>query len=84
MMDIEDMGKRLKSQFPDADIQIHDLTGGGDHLIVEIATIAFQGLSRIKQHKSVMAVFDEELKSGKLHALSIKSKVKEAEAAINE
>lgn len=78
MMDIEEMGHRLKAEFPDAEIKLQDLTGGGDHIVVEIATVAFAGLSRLKQHKAVMAVFDEELKSGKLHALSIKSKVKEA------
>ena len=76
MMDLKNMEERLKKRFPDADIRLGDMTGGGDHIQLEITSSAFDGMPRIRQHQAVMAVFDEELKSGKLHALSIQSKSK--------
>ena len=64
---------KLKSAFPGADILVADLTGNGSNFEVRIIAPQFQDLSRVKQHQAVMKVFDPELKSGELHALSIKS-----------
>lgn len=74
MMNLDEMKERLIGRFPDAQVKLADMTGGGDHIILEIACAEFSGMPRIRQHQAVMAVFDEELKSGKLHALSIQSK----------
>jgi stress-induced morphogen len=73
-MDQETLKNRLLTAFPDASIEVHDLTGGQDHWEVAVESSAFQGLSRIQQHQKVMAVFAEELKTGEVHALSIKTK----------
>ena len=51
-----------------------DLTGTHDHYQVYVESKAFQGMTRINCHKHVMAVFSEELASGEVHALSIKTK----------
>ncbi|MCX7979151.1 MAG: BolA/IbaG family iron-sulfur metabolism protein [Bdellovibrionaceae bacterium] len=67
--------ERLKQHFPDAHIQVFDLTGGGDHWEVKIASSRFKGLTRIRQHQLVMEAFANELKDGSLHALSIKTEV---------
>lgn len=67
------MQERLLVAFPDAQVIVQDLTGTQDHWEVRIASSAFAGQSRIQQHKHVMAVFDEELKSGEVHALTIKT-----------
>ena len=64
---------RLKSAFPDGHILVMDLTGGGDHWEVRVSSSRFNGLSRIQRHQEVMKLFDAELKSGELHALSIKT-----------
>lgn len=76
-MQTTEMEQRLKEAFPDAEIDIVDMTGAGSNMAVRISTSAFQGLNRVKQHQAVMAVFQEELKSGELHALTIQSSVKE-------
>ncbi|HEX4925487.1 MAG TPA: BolA family protein, partial [Bdellovibrionales bacterium] len=47
--------------------------GTEDHYQVTVETASFQGLTRIQQHKAVMAIFDAELKSGEIHALTIKT-----------
>lgn len=79
-MKIEQMKQRLVAAYPDAnsdsEIRVHDLTGTSDHWEVEVKSTAFNGLSRIEQHQHVMKVFAPELKTGEVHALSIKTTIK--------
>lgn len=70
------MKLRLEQKYPDADVVVIDLTGTADHWEVRVASSQFAGLSRIKQHQEVMAAFSDELKTGEVHALSIKTVVK--------
>ena len=70
------MKQRLMTAFPDASIEVTDLTGGQDHWEVFVESQAFTGLSRIQQHQKVMGLFGPELKTGEVHALSIKTKIK--------
>ena len=72
-MTIEDMENRLKNSLPDCEVAILDLTGGGNHFEVRISSEQINALSRIEQHRYIMKVFDEELKSGEIHALTIKA-----------
>ncbi len=76
-MNVETLKKRLSEVYPDGTVEVFDLTGGGDHYEVSVESKAFQGMSRIQQHQAVMAVFNAELKTGEVHALSIKTKIKE-------
>lgn len=57
---------------PGADVQVEDLTGGGDHFRAEIVSDRFGGLTRIDQHKLVYDVFGSEI-GGAIHALSLKT-----------
>lgn len=79
-MKIEEMKQRLIQFYPDADagkdIQVFDLTGTSDHWEVSVASSAFKGLSRVEQHQHVMKAFAAELKTGEVHALSIKTSIK--------
>lgn len=79
-MKIAEMKQRLIEFYPDADIeadiQVQDLTGTSDHWEVAVKSSAFKGLSRIEQHQHVMKVFAPELKTGEVHALSIKTIIK--------
>lgn len=72
-MTIEQVENRLKEAFPGADILVSDMTGGGSNFEVRIIAPQFESLNRVKQHQAVMGVFDPELKSGELHALSLKT-----------
>lgn len=72
----EQMKQRLIENYPDGAVEVFDLTGTQDHYEVFVESTAFQGLSRIQQHQHVMACFGPELKSGEVHALSIKTKLK--------
>lgn len=72
----EEMLKRLQLNFPESEIQVYDLTGTSDHWEVHVTSPLFAGQPRIQQHKMVMQVFDAELKTGEVHALTMKTKEK--------
>lgn len=61
---------KLRSAFPDAQVQLEDLTGTQDHWKAEIVTSAFEGKTLMQRHRMVMAVFAEEMK-GPIHALTL-------------
>ncbi len=79
-MKIEEMKQRLIQAYPDAnadtEIEVTDLTGTADHWEVAVKSSAIKGLSRIEQHQHVMKAFAAELKTGEVHALSIKTNIK--------
>ncbi len=65
------MKSRINAAFPDAAVQVQDLTGTQDHYEVEVVCPTFATLSRIQRHRSVYAIFSDVL-GGDLHALSLK------------
>lgn len=65
---------KLQEFYSDGKVDVTDLTGTEDHYSVYIESVKFGGLSRIQQHKQVMSVFDAELKTGEVHALTIRTK----------
>ena len=67
----------IQRTIPDAQVQVEDLTGGGDHLQVSVISAAFEGLSRIKQHQLVYAALQQELASEAIHALALNTAVPE-------
>ncbi len=72
----QEVKARLEQAYPDGQVDVVDLTGTHDHYQVMIESKAFEGLSRIQQQRHVMAVFDAELKTGEVHALTIKTLIK--------
>lgn len=69
----EQLKIRIEQTYGDAVVDVVDLTGTEDHYQVTVETASFKGLTRIQQHKAVMSIFDAELKSGEIHALTIKT-----------
>lgn len=67
---------RLKTAYNDSNISVVDLTGAQSYYEVNVACATFEEMSRVQQHQHVMALFQEELKTGEVHALSVKTKVK--------
>ena len=72
-MSPEQIKARLTETYPDAEVQVWDLTGTQNHYQVYIKSEKFVPLSRIQRHQHVMAAFDAELHSGEVHALTIKT-----------
>jgi len=72
----EQMKQRLEEHYPASTVEVYDLTGTQDHWEVFVESSTFAGMSRIQQHQHVMSCFGPELKTGEVHALSIKTKLK--------
>ena len=71
-MAADDIARLIKERFPDADIQIEDLAGDGDHYAASIVSEAFRGKSRIQQHQMVYDALQGNM-GGVLHALALKT-----------
>lgn len=71
MLHEQDIHQRLLEDFPNSQIEVHDLTGGGDHWDVRIASAVFKGKSMVEQHqlvyKSLGAWMRKEIHALKLH-----------------
>lgn len=63
--------ERLKKAFPDARMALRDTTGSNDHWELEIASHAFTGLPRIKQHQAIYKPLRDLIDSNQIHALKI-------------
>ncbi len=63
--------QRLKQAFPDARMELRDTTGSNDHWELEIASDAFSGLSRVKQHQAIYKPLRDLIDSNQIHALKI-------------
>ncbi len=67
-----EMEEQLRQAYPSAQVAVIDLTGTENHYEVRISTPQLNTMNRIAQHQAIMSVFDKELKSGEIHALTIK------------
>ncbi len=72
MPSAEDIKERIEQSIPGALADVEDYTGGGDHFRATVTAAAFEGCSRIEQHRLVYEVFGEEI-GGSIHALSLKT-----------
>jgi stress-induced morphogen len=61
---------RILATFPDARVDVTDLTGTQDHFQAVVVASAFDGKSRIEQHKLVYSALGE-LMNGAIHALAL-------------
>lgn len=68
----DDIKQRIEGAIPGAHAEVEDWTGGGDHFRATIVADAFEGLTRIQQHRLVYDVFGDEI-GGPIHALSLKT-----------
>ncbi len=71
-MSSEALRQHLIAAFPDAEIEIEDLAGDGDHYRARIVSTAFAGLSRVRQHQRVYAALGGRV-GGELHALALET-----------
>ena len=74
-MEVNELKRILLEHFPDADLNVNDLTGGGDHWRVRIRSNAFVGMSLVQQHQAVYRAFGD-LMHGPIHALALDTDVK--------
>ncbi len=66
----------IREALPDAEIEIQDLAGDGDHYAAKIVSEVFRGKSRVQQHQLVYAALKGKM-GGELHALALNTKAPE-------
>ncbi len=70
----EDIAAMIKSALPDAEVEITDLAGDGDHFAARVTSTAFAGRNRVQQHKMVYEALGGNM-GGALHALQLTTAV---------
>lgn len=68
----------IKASMPDAQVQVQDLTGGGDHYQAIVVSSAFAGKSLVQQHQLVYKAVQSAMASEAIHALALKTYTPEA------
>jgi len=74
MLDPAVLRRRILEAIPDAEVEIKDTTGGGDHFEASVVSASFAGLPLVKQHQLVYAPLRDLLATGELHALALKTR----------
>jgi stress-induced morphogen len=70
----EEIKQRIEAAIPGSEAEVEDYTGTGDHFRATVTAAAFEGRSRIQQHRLVYEIFGAEI-GGPIHALSLKTLV---------
>lgn len=65
--------KRIEDTLKGSKAEVRDLTGTSDHYQVVVISPQFQGKSMVDQHRLVKSVFEKDIASGEVHALSLKT-----------
>ena len=71
-MAAHEIERRIKAAIPDAQVEIRDLAGDGDHYAATVVSEAFRGKSRVQQHQIVYQALKGQM-GGALHALALQT-----------
>ena len=72
-MKADDIVALIKEGVPNAQVEITDLAGDGDHYKAVVVSDAFAGLPRVRQHQMVYAALKGRM-GGELHALALETR----------
>ena len=67
----EQIKQKILNHFKEASVEVLDTTGIGNNFTIIFSKLNLDK-SRLETHREVMKIFDDEFKSGTIHALSIK------------
>ncbi len=71
-MEATEIKRLIQAALPDAEVDIRDLAGDGDHFAATVISSAFKGKSRVQQHQIVYGALKEQM-GGILHALALQT-----------
>jgi stress-induced morphogen len=69
-MAADDIAALIRAAIPDAEVEITDLAGDGDHYAARVVSKSFAGMSRVAQTRAVYAALGGRM-GGELHALQL-------------
>jgi stress-induced morphogen len=64
----------IQAAIPDAQVQVTDLAGDGDHYAARVVSESFRGVSRVERTRRVYAALGGRM-GGELHALQLTTDV---------
>ena len=73
-MNQSDIVQMIKEAIPDAEVQIEDLRGDGDHYAAYVRSEEFKGKTRVQQHQMVYKALQGRM-GNELHALALQTSV---------
>ncbi len=73
-MEASEIERMIKAALPDAEIEIRDLAGDGDHYSAHVVSASFAGKSRVQQHQMVYNALGGRM-GDVLHALALTTAV---------
>lgn len=79
-MNDSEIVQRVAKLYPDA---IIDVAGADCNFEIYVISTRFTGMNLLQRQKSVLALFKDEITTGKLHALSVKAKTPQEQSASN-
>ena len=66
----EEIHALIKSAIPDAQVQVRDFTGGGDHYEAVVVSAAFAGKTKVARHRMIYGALQEAMVQ-RIHALAL-------------
>ena len=74
--EIEDL---IRAEFPNAQINVIDTAGDGNHFAAEVVDDSFRGKNRVQQQRAVYAALKGKMDGshGELHALALSTRAPE-------
>jgi stress-induced morphogen len=73
-MAADEIAGLIKAGIPDAEVEITDLAGDGDHYAAKVVSETFRGIPRVRQHQKVYEALGGRM-GGVLHALQLTTAV---------
>lgn len=73
-MDASEIERLIREGIPDAEVEITDLRGDGDHYAAMVVSASFEGLPRVRQHQMVYEALKGNMGDA-LHALALQTSV---------
>lgn len=70
MITVEEVRQLVLKGFPEAKVEVSDMTGTLDHFDITVISRAFAGKPLIEQHRMLYAVLDAEMKD-RIHAVQL-------------
>lgn len=68
----------IRAAIPDAEVEIRDLAGDGDHYAAKVVSASFAGMSRLDRQRLVYKALGGRM-GGELHALQLETAVPDGE-----
>jgi len=75
MIQFEEIKEVIVKNLSDAEVDVQDMTGTGDHLEITVKSKHFAGRPLLAQHRMIMDILQERFKAD-LHAVKLKTILK--------